>query len=88
MGPLLFNIFLNDLFCLVEETEICNYADDPTIYVCVKELEQVATSLGNDAQRISKWFFDNGMKFNPDKCHLLIFGGKIQTCKYILARLW
>ena len=31
--------------------------------------------LENNAQRISKWFFDNSMKLNPDKCHLLIFGG-------------
>ena len=34
LGPLLFNIFLNDLFFLVKETDICNYADDTTIYVC------------------------------------------------------
>jgi len=75
LGPLLFNIFINDLFFLVEETEVCNYADDTTIYVCGQELEQVVSSLENDAQRISKWFFDNTMKLNPDKCHLLIFGG-------------
>ena len=23
-----------------------------------------------------RWFFDNSMKLNPDKCYLLIFGGK------------
>ena len=33
LGPLLFNIFLNDSFYLVEETEIFNYAYDTTIYV-------------------------------------------------------
>ena len=76
LGSLLFNIFLNDIFFLVEETEICNYADDTTIYVCGQELEQIVSSLDNDAQRISKWFLDNSMKLNPDKCHYLIFGGK------------
>ena len=88
LGPLLFNIFLNDLFFLVEETEICNYADDTTIYVCGQELTHVVTSLENDAQRISKWFFHNSMKQNPDKCHLLIFGRKIQIFQYIWPRLW
>ena len=34
LGPLLFNIYLNDLFTFMEETEICNYADDTTIYAC------------------------------------------------------
>ena len=88
LGPLLFNIFLHDLFFLVEEIEICNYADDTTIYVCGQELEQIVSSLENDAQRISKWFFDNSMKLNPDKCHLLISGGKILTGQYILVRPW
>ena len=59
-----------------EETEICNYADDTTIYVCGQELERIVSSLENDAQRISQWFFDNSMKLNPDKCHLLIFAGR------------
>ena len=31
LGPLLFNIYLNDLFLFMEETEVCNYADDTTI---------------------------------------------------------
>ena len=34
LGPLLLNVYINDLFFLVEEAEICNYADDTTIYVC------------------------------------------------------
>ena len=36
LGPLLFNIFLNDLFLFIERTNICNFADDNTIYSCGK----------------------------------------------------
>ena len=28
LGPLLFNIYLNDLFLLVESAEVCNFADE------------------------------------------------------------
>ena len=35
LGPFLFNIYLNDMFLFLEETEFCNYADDTTIYTCV-----------------------------------------------------
>ena len=28
LGPLLFNIFINDIFLIIEETNICNFADD------------------------------------------------------------
>ena len=34
LGPLLFNIFIDDIFSLVNETEVCNYADDTTIFTC------------------------------------------------------
>ena len=76
MGPLLFNIYLNDLFLLLEEAEVCNYADDTTIYTCGPNVENVVAKLENDALAISEWFPYNGMKLNEDKCHLMIFGGK------------
>ena len=32
LGPFMFNIYLNDLFMFVKDAQICNYADDTTIY--------------------------------------------------------
>ena len=32
LGPLLFNIFINDIFFFIEKSEICNFADDNTLY--------------------------------------------------------
>ena len=31
VGPLLFNIFINDLFFFVENSDVCNFADDNTL---------------------------------------------------------
>ena len=76
LGPLLFNIYLNDLFMFLEETEICNYADDTTLYACGPNIETVVTHLENDALKITEWFPNNFMKLNEDKCHLMIFGEK------------
>ena len=56
-GPLLFNIYLNDLFLFQEETEVCKYADDTTIYTCGPYVE-------NDALAISEWCPYNRMKLN------------------------
>ena len=36
LGPLLFNIFINDIFFFIEKSEICNFADDNTLYSCDK----------------------------------------------------
>ena len=60
----------------LEETEICNYADDTFIYACGPKVENVIMHLENDAHKIIEWFPNNCMKLNEDKCHLKIFGGK------------
>ena len=31
LGPLLFNVFLNDIFYFVKKCGLCNYADDNTV---------------------------------------------------------
>ena len=32
LGPLIFNIYLNDIFYFIDENELANYADDNTPY--------------------------------------------------------
>ena len=76
LGPLLLNIFINDIFLLLDETEICNYADDTTIYCSHQELQEVTLRLKNDTVELRNWFAENFMKLNEEKCHLLVFGEK------------
>ena len=52
--------------------DVCNYADDTTIYTCGPNVENVVAQLENDALVISEWFPNNRMKLNEDKCHLMI----------------
>ena len=74
LGPLLFNIYINDLLFSIEDTDICNYADDTTIFACDKNLGSVIARLENDFSRIIQWFADNFMKLNTDKCQLMVLG--------------
>ena len=61
---------------MLNETEICNYADDTTIYCSHQELQEVTIGLENDTAKLSSWFAGNFMKLNEEKCHLLVFGEK------------
>ena len=79
LSPLLFNIFINDLFMFVSDSMICNYADDTTIYVSDYKNEEIIRKLENDTAILSKWFRDNSMKVNGEKCHLMFFSNVKST---------
>ena len=79
LGPLLFNIFINDLFYLINETDVCNYADDTTIRASDINLDELVHRLECAAKKAVDWFDYNNMKLNPDKCHLLISGHKYEV---------
>ena len=71
LGPLLFNIFLCDLFWIMCETDFASYADDNTPYVLGDSIDHVIKSLEDDSINLFKCFLDNQMKANSDKCHLI-----------------
>ena len=49
-----------------------SYADDNTPYCIGKTPQEVISQLGKSSKSIFEWFENNGMKANPDKCHLLL----------------
>ena len=71
LGPLLFNLFINDLFLFIERTNICNFADDNTIYICQNDLKTILEDLRYDMVTILRWFKENSMKVNPKKFMIL-----------------
>ena len=74
LGALLFNIFLNDLFYMELNSEICNFADDNTAYSCGTRISEIMTNLENDLSTLLNWFYANGMVANPDKFQLMFLG--------------
>ena len=72
LGPLLFNIFLIDLFFIIEDTDIASYADDNTPYVIADNIDGVIKSLEEASEILFKWFNDNLMKINANKYYMLV----------------
>ena len=71
LGPLLFNIFINDLFLCFENTDVCNYANNTTVHAGDRNLESLMKKLECDANKAVAWFKCNFMKLNPEKSHLV-----------------
>ena len=78
LGPLLFNIYLNDLFIFLKDVGICNFADHAATYISDESLENVLKSLEKDSMLSIRWFENNYMKLNTDKCPLIVSGYKHQ----------
>ena len=67
---LLFYIFLTDIF-LFCPTEIASYADDNTSYAIGDRLKKTLQKAEEASNILPKWFSNNYMVANADKCHLL-----------------
>ena len=72
LGPLLFNIFLCDMFFVLSQTDFASYVDDNTPYLEANNIDEVITLLENDSIQLFKWFSDKKLKANKDKCHFVI----------------
>ena len=79
LGPLLLNIYLNDIFLLVESTEVCNFADETTFFACEKDLNSLINRLEHDSLLVIEWFENSYIKFNQEKFHLLVSGTSLKT---------
>ena len=72
LGPLLFNVFLADLFFTVNDIDIASYADYNTPYMIANNVDDLIASLEHASSRLFKWLKSNLFKRNADKCHLLV----------------
>ena len=63
------------MFFIIEDTDIASYVDDNTPYVIADNIDGVIKSLEEASEILFKWFNDNLMKTNAEKCHLLVSTG-------------
>ena len=81
LGPILFNIYINDIFFPLERVDKCSFADDTTPCVCNSNLKSVLETLEHSSESAIAWFEMNYMKLNTDKCHVLISRNKMNNCE-------
>ena len=74
LGPLLFNIFMNDLHQVTKHSTLSTYADDTQIFFAGNDAVDVENSVNSDLERIDKWFEQNEMKRNHSKYKAMVMG--------------
>jgi len=72
LGPVIFNIFINDMQNIFDKCCLNNYADDNTLDTHASTVPELVDSLEKDSQKAINWFKSNHMIANPDKFKAII----------------
>ena len=87
LGPLLLNIFMNDLFFFVSSSNLSNYAEGNTLYSSGFNIEEVKNCLSTDFDAVTKWFYENHIALNAGKSHLICLGKDTRKETFIFKGL-
>ena len=86
LRPVLFNIFINDIFLFVKSWSVFCYADDNTLIAFGITFDEVTRKCQNDFFILGEWFLNNFLGLNSDKCHFMILETPNNLCKNV--KIW
>jgi hypothetical protein len=81
LGPLLFNIFINDLFDVIKRSKCLLFADDVKSFRAINSVDDCIL-LQSDIEHIQGWCTANLMKLNISKTRVIAFTRKTNILYY------
>ena len=85
LGPILFNIFINDMYFSLQEY-LHNFADDNTVSAIADSLQALLEVLTEKANTAIDWFQFNDMIVNPGKFKVILLPkNKRNTSEYAIV---
>ena len=79
MGPVPFNIFINNPLTSTKDSELHNFADDNTIASSSGTLSQLIKNLQSEANKARDWFKMSNMIVSPEKFQAITIDKKKQN---------
>ena len=78
LGPLLFNLYVNDLVRCLEKSSKNMYADDTSITCSAIDIEELCNDLKTEGKNIAEWMRQNNLSLNTNKTEFMVIGHKRQ----------
>jgi hypothetical protein len=92
LGPLLFNIYINDICDAIHNSQCLLFADDLKIYRSISNVDDCKLLL-HDINSVQNWCLNSGMKLNLSKTTIISFIRKTNSiyfnyklCNNLVAR--
>ena len=76
LGPMLFLVYVNDLYRYLGECKTSLYADDTAVYCLSESFVDIVLSLRIEASNIVQWLRANKLTLNVSKTKFMVFGTK------------
>ena len=76
LGPLLFLIYINDLYVAIKHCKVHHFADDTNLLIINKSLKRLNKLLNIDLKNLTNWLNANKISLNVSKTELIIFKPK------------
>lgn len=76
LGPLLFNLYINDLPATVSDCSITLYADDVSLIMSGPRASLLKDAASGTITRVNDWLEMNGLKLNLSKTEIMSYGNK------------
>ena len=73
LGPLLFNLYINDIINSVNKLKLILYADDSCFFNSHTNLHTLIENINNELIDVNKWLSANQLTLNIKKSHYIIF---------------
>jgi hypothetical protein len=83
LGPILFNIFINDICNTIHNSRYILFAHDLKIYRAITSVYDCKL-LQHDINSVHNWCLANGMKINIDKTTIISYSRKTNSIPLII----
>ena len=79
LGPILFNLLINDVMFFIKKAEVYKFANDDTIYSCSLNYKEAYRKLSNDTHILPNCFWINSTVANPAKFRIIFVRSSINN---------
>ena len=73
LGPVFSNIYLNDMYKVLDKMTLFSFADDSKLYFSNISLSNLIETSNFEFRKVAQWMRSNKLMLHPDKTQYMIF---------------